>query len=98
MPHAPVPERERIIAMDVLRGFVLLGILVMNIQSFAMPIAAYANPTAYGDLTGANLWVWIISHVFFDQKFMTIFADSPSENAAMMRFAGRNESPTCMAL
>ena len=43
--------------MDVLRGFVLLGILVMNIQSFAMPIAAYVNPTAYGDLTGANLTV-----------------------------------------
>jgi uncharacterized protein len=74
MPNAPVPARDRIVAMDVLRGFVLLGILVMNIQSFAMPIAAYANPTAYGDLTGANLWVWIISHVFFDQKFMTIFA------------------------
>lgn len=60
--------------MDVLRGFVLLGILVMNIQSFAMPIAAYMNPTAYGDLTGANLWVWIVSHLFFDQKFMTIFS------------------------
>ena len=29
---------------------------------------------------------------------MTIFAESPSENAAMMRFAGRNDSPTCMAL
>ena len=74
MNAAPVGERERLIAMDVLRGFVLLGILVMNIQSFSMPIAAYANPTAYGDLTGANLWVWIVSHVFFDQKFMTIFS------------------------
>ena len=43
---APVSQADRIVAMDVLRGFVLLGILVMNIQSFAMPIAAYANPTA----------------------------------------------------
>ncbi|MDQ3069587.1 MAG: DUF418 domain-containing protein [Acidobacteriota bacterium] len=60
--------------MDVLRGFVLLGIFVMNIQSFAMPIAAYMNPTAYGDLTGANLWVWVAGHLFFDQKFMTIFS------------------------
>jgi uncharacterized protein len=71
---APVAESERLIAMDVLRGFVLLGILVMNIQSFAMPFSAYMNPTSYGDLTGANLWVWIVGHVFFDQKFMTIFA------------------------
>jgi uncharacterized protein len=70
----PVAENDRLVSMDVLRGFVLLGILVMNIQSFSMPEAAYINPTAYGDLTGANLWVWKISHLFFDQKFMTIFA------------------------
>jgi len=74
MTPAPVAETERHVSMDVLRGFVLLGILVMNIQSFSMPIAAYPNPTAYGDLTGANLWVWIVSHLFFDQKFMAIFS------------------------
>lgn len=74
MNAAPVAESDRIAAMDVLRGFVLLGILVMNIQSFSMPLAAYMNPTAYGDLTGANLWVWGISHLFFDQKFITIFS------------------------
>lgn len=71
---APVAESDRLVAMDVLRGFVLLGILVMNIQSFAMPFSAYMNPTSYGDLTGANLWVWVVSHLFFDQKFITIFA------------------------
>ena len=74
MRAAPVDESQRLVAMDVLRGFVLLGILVMNIQSFAMPIAAYINPTAYGDLSGANLYVWIVSHVFFDQKFMAAFS------------------------
>ena len=71
---APVEDADRLVALDALRGFVLLGILVMNIQSFAMPVAAYANPTAYGDLTGANLWVWIVSHVLFDQKFMAVFS------------------------
>jgi len=70
----PVAESERIDSLDVLRGFALLGILVMNIQSFSMPAAAYMNPTAYGDLTGANLWVWLLSHLFADQKFMTIFS------------------------
>lgn len=39
----------------MLRGFAVLGILVMNIQSFAMPGAAYLNPTAYGDLNGMGL-------------------------------------------
>ena len=74
MIAAPVAERDRLISMDVLRGFVLLGIFVMNIQSFSMPMSAYMNPTSYGDLTGANWWVWVVSHVFFDQKFMTIFS------------------------
>jgi uncharacterized protein len=75
MTHAaPVASAERIAALDTLRGFAVLGILVMNVQSFSMPLPAYLNPTAYGDLGGANGWVWRLSHLFFDQKFMTIFS------------------------
>jgi len=57
-----------------MRGFALLGILVMNIQSFSMVGAAYMNPTAYGDLTGANWWVWFVGHVLTDQKMYGIFS------------------------
>ena len=39
-----------------------------------MPDAAYFNPTAYGDLQGANLQVFIWSRLLADQKFMTIFS------------------------
>src|SRR5438046_2779024 len=70
----PVAETERIVPMDVLRGFALLGILVMNIQSFAMVGAVYDNPTAYGDLKGANFLVWLLSHLLADQKFISIFS------------------------
>ncbi len=70
----PTKANERIVALDVLRGFALLGILIMNIQSFSMPEAAYFIPTVYGDLGGLNRWVWIISHVLADQKFMAIFS------------------------
>jgi uncharacterized protein len=70
----PVTDKERIVGIDVLRGFALLGILPMNIQYFSMISAAYWNPTAYGDLHGANFWVWLLSHVLADEKFMTIFS------------------------
>lgn len=70
----PVTDKERIVSIDVLRGFALLGILPMNIQYFSMISAAYWNPTAYGDLHGANFWVWLLSHVLADEKFMTIFS------------------------
>src|SRR6202451_4527412 len=70
----PVGEKERIVSIDVLRGFALLGILPMNIQYFSMISAAYSNPTAYGNMSGANYWVWLLCHVFADEKFMTIFS------------------------
>jgi uncharacterized protein len=70
-PAAPAPRYE---TLDVLRGFAVLGILVMNVQSFGLIAAAYANPTAYGDLTGLNLLAWLGSHVLAEQKFMSLFA------------------------
>ena len=70
----PTIPGERLRSLDVLRGFAVLGILIMNIQSFSMISAAYINPTAYGDLSGANLWVWILSHLLVADKFMSIFS------------------------
>ena len=86
----PVAETARIVAIDVLRGFALLGILVMNVQLFAMPQAAYFNPTAYGDLEGANLYVWLAGRMLADQKFMTIF--SMLFGAGIVLMAGRAEA------
>ncbi len=67
-------DAGRIDALDILRGFAVLGILVVNIQAFAMPEAAYFNPTALGNIEGANLYVWVVGRMFADQKFMTIFS------------------------
>jgi uncharacterized protein len=70
----PVSDRERIVSIDVLRGFALLGILVMNIQAFSMVTAAYSNPTVSGDLHGLNFAVWLACYLFADLKFMSIFS------------------------
>ncbi|TQQ83562.1 DUF418 domain-containing protein [Halonotius terrestris] len=75
----PTPPSERILALDVLRGFALLGILVINIQVFAMPFATLNNPTVYasampyGEFSGADYLVWLVSHVFVERKFITLF-------------------------
>ena len=81
---------SRPLSLDTLRGFALLGILVMNIMSFSMIFSAYFNPTNYGDLTGANYWVWFLSHTLFDQKFMTLF--SMMFGAGVVLFTERAEA------
>ena len=70
----PVTLGERIHSLDILRGIAVLGILLMNISSFAMIGSAYFNPASWGDFTGINKTIWTFLHIFADQKFMTIFS------------------------
>ncbi|MDE0961096.1 MAG: DUF418 domain-containing protein [Planctomycetota bacterium] len=86
----PVAQGERIVSLDVLRGFALLGILVMNIQAFAMPFCAYMNPTSFGEQEGINRWVWGFGHIFFEMKFMGLF--SMLFGAGVLLFADRAEA------
>jgi uncharacterized protein len=85
MARAPDPEEtvsqlrpthagERVASLDVIRGFAVLGILLMNIQSFSMIGAAYFNPAASGHFEGIDRWIWGVVHVVADQKFMTLFS------------------------
>lgn len=87
---SPISHSDRIVSIDLLRGVAVLGILIMNIQHFSMPTAAYINPGAYGDLTGLNKWVWIISHILASGKFMAIF--SMLFGAGVLLFTGRAEA------
>ncbi len=66
-------SQNRIVAVDLLRGFALLGILVMNISSFALPTGSYYNPLAY-EPTILNRVVHGVSHVLADQKMMALFS------------------------
>ena len=93
---SPTAPSERILSLDVLRGFAVLGILVMNIQSFAMIGPAYFNPTAWGDLTGLNQLVWLLSHLLADMKFMGIFSMLFGAGIILMseRMEARGRKPT----
>ena len=70
----PVSSAERYFAVDVLRGFALLGILAMNIVSFGWPWPAYSNPMRGGGFEGFDKGIWIFNHLVFEEKMMTIFS------------------------
>ncbi|MDP5279110.1 DUF418 domain-containing protein [Sphingomonas sp. DG1-23] len=78
MSAAPPPEDARgpgrLAALDVVRGVALLGILLLNIASFALPEAAYLNPRAYGGWHGADLTAWLINFLLFDGKMRGLFS------------------------
>ena len=66
--------QTRIRSLDALRGAGVLGMLAVHIQLFAFPSVTRWNPTAYGDFTGLNWWVWLVTSLLADGKFITIFA------------------------
>lgn len=71
---APVDLSARISAIDALRGFALLGILLMNIIAMGMYGAAYDDPTVTGGSTGINLWTWAVMHVLAEGKMRCLFS------------------------
>lgn len=72
---APVVKEERLTTLDTLRGFALLGILLMNIIAFALPtFQAETNPTIFGGHTGANYWIWWVEQVFWSGKMRALFS------------------------
>ncbi len=70
----PVTETQRIDLVDTLRGFALLGILVMNITLFSMPMETMFNPMLLGDFTGINQTTWLVKFFVFSTKMMAIFS------------------------
>lgn len=71
---APVSKQERIFAMDALRGFAVLGILLMNIVDFGLPGNAYIDPSIAGGDRGPNLVSWFANQIFFEGKMRAIFS------------------------
>lgn len=67
-------QRERYAGMDALRGVAVLGILLVNIVGFSMPHGVLTQPHSFGDMSGWNEWIWRLTHVFAEGKFIAIFS------------------------
>jgi uncharacterized protein len=72
-PLQSVNNAERIRALDIMRGIVLLGILLMNINGFGLT-NAYSNPTVAGGFTGLNLYTWMGTNLFFEGTMRALFS------------------------
>ncbi|MCP1676535.1 uncharacterized protein J2T57_003696 [Natronocella acetinitrilica] len=68
----PRAASSRLPVLDVLRGMAILGILLMNIQSFGRLSPEYLNPKALGDPQTLDWIVWLINHLIADEKFISI--------------------------
>lgn len=90
----------RIVTLDIVRGVAVMGILAMNIVAFAMPPAAYINPTAYGSEGPIDFAAYAFNFVLIDGKMRGLFsflfgasmlliiqkAEAKGENPASMHF------------
>jgi uncharacterized membrane protein YeiB len=69
----PVANNERIQSLDVVRGFALIGILMMNVEYFNRAIADLGSGIP-ASVTGANFWISYFVQYFVTGKFWTIFS------------------------
>ena len=88
LPASPI--QHRIESIDVLRGVAVLGILLLNVRTFALPSAAYSSPTIAGVQTDLDMTVFLAVQLLCDAKFMTIF--SILFGAGVMIFTSRVEA------
>ena len=73
---------DRIHSLDLLRGFAVLGILIMNITSFSQISMAYMNPTIGAGLEGDNQYFHAFNYIFADTRFMPIFSPALMDSNA----------------
>ena len=73
MTNQPVVESDRIESLDVLRGFSLLGILLMNIIGFGFVAAAYTVPGLMIQ-DGADLFAWGVIELVAEGSMRGLFS------------------------
>ncbi len=70
---SPIAASERIHALDIVRGFALIGIFLMNVEWFSRPISELGTGVDMS-LTGINYFASWMIYTFVQGKFWTMFS------------------------
>ncbi|WP_419392809.1 DUF418 domain-containing protein [Cytobacillus praedii] len=81
-----ITQKERIISLDIIRGFALFGILLINVGAFKILTEGMQIP----DYTGMNEIIAKLIEIFVEKKFFSIF--SFLFGAGFFIFSSRAES------
>lgn len=74
-PAAPIRREDRLVALDLMRGIAVLGILTANITAFAdVSLAYYWPPALPGGASSSDSLVWLAQFVLVDGKFRGLFS------------------------
>ena len=74
MNSSPVLGKDRIITIDVIRGFALFGIFLVNMPAFHSPYLMKVIYGLEGTYSGVDYWLDVFFALFIDMKFFTIFS------------------------
>lgn len=83
-------QQSRIRTLDLIRGVAVMGILAINVASFAQPGAAAYSPRLSGPGSLADDWAFILRLVVFEGKMRALFA--MLFGASLLLYLGRKEA------
>jgi uncharacterized protein len=67
-------QDERITQLDVMRGFAVLGIFLVNLFIFALPSGALTLPHLMGEQIPLNIGTWAFSEIFIEGTMRGLFS------------------------
>lgn len=73
-PPGPVASGERVDAIDAVRGVALLGILLVNVHFFAIPLGEAFSPMMPAGATRLDQAAFLFVKIFCEGKFYPLFS------------------------
>jgi uncharacterized protein len=71
---SPVCSKHRIIFLDALRGFAILGILIMNIMMMGQPGSFYYDMDLSKSISAANYYTWMYGSLICEGVMRGLFS------------------------